>query len=180
MSLLALRAVFLKPAYAFLAVIASVTVFAFSVWLPNISLLVEVMGHAGISVSEKAALSISLLGAIGTNFSLLSAAYTIAIAILFGMNIATGLYLVRNRIAQAKRGAITPGVIGLISGVLGVGCAACGSVLISSALSLVGAAWILSYLPLAGGEFGILGVILLSVSLFAMAKKIESPAVCKS
>ncbi|HQU09423.1 MAG TPA: hypothetical protein PLV25_05630, partial [Opitutales bacterium] len=71
------------------------------------------------------------------------------------------------------------GFLGIASGVLGMGCAACGSFLLTSLLSLFGASWLLSYLPLAGGEFGILGVILLAVSLYMTAKKIQNPAVCK-
>ena len=67
----------------------------------------------------------------------------------------------------------------IVSGVLGMGCAACGSFLLTSIFSLFGASWLLSYLPLDGGEFGILGVILLAVSLYLTAKKIQNPAVCK-
>lgn len=48
-----------------------------------------------------------------------------------------------------------------------------------SILSLFGASWILSFLPLGGGEFGILGVILLTVSLYMTAKQIQNPAVCR-
>jgi hypothetical protein len=46
-------------------------------------------------------------------------------------------------------------------------------------LSLVGASGILAFLPLNGGEFGIIGVILLGVSLYMTAKKIQDPAICK-
>ncbi len=44
---------------------------------------------------------------------------------------------------------------------------------------IFGAAWILSFLPFAGGEFGTLGGILLVVSLYLTAKQIQNPAVCK-
>lgn len=176
----AIGTVFRRPTYLLLATGAAATVFAFAVWLPNLPLLVQVMGHAQIAVSDKLALPISLLGAIGTNFTPLSAVYTIAIAILFGMNIALGTYFVRHRISIARQSGVATGALGLMSGVLGVGCAACGSLLLTSLLSLIGATWILSYLPLAGGEFGILGVLLLLMSLCAMAKRVQDPAVCKS
>src|SRR3989344_2680777 len=77
----ALQKVFRKPTYILLALITSSAVFAFAVWLPNIPLIVKVMGHPGISLTQKLDLPISLLGSIVTNFPLLSASYPIAIAI---------------------------------------------------------------------------------------------------
>ena len=175
----ALQKVFRKPIYILLALVTSFAVFAFAVWLPNISLIVKVMGHPGISLTQKLDLPISLLGSIVTNFTLLSASYTIAIAILFGINVAIFVYFLRRRITDVEQSGIATGFFGITSGVIGMGCAACGSFLLTSLLSLVGASGILAFLPLGGGEFGILGVILLSVSIYLTAKKIQNPAVCK-
>lgn len=174
----ALHKVFQKPLYALLAFATSIIVFAFAVWLPNISLIISVMGHSGISLTEKFNLPISLLGSITTNFTPLSASYTIAIAILFGINLAMIVYYLRRKIAETKQDAIATGFLGIVSGALGVGCAACGSFLLASILSLFGSSWILSFLPLGGGEFGILGVILLAASLYMTAKQITSPLLC--
>lgn len=175
----ALKRVFQKPAYSFLALIAGASVFSFAVWLPNIPLILQVMGHPGISFSQKLDLPISLLGSIVTNFTLLSAFYTVAIAILLGMNLSMIIYFMRRRAAGLGQSGVTAGVFGIISGVAGMGCAACGSLLLTSILSLFGASGILAFLPLAGGEFGILGVILLAISLYLAAKQIQNPTVCK-
>lgn len=179
MILQALQKVFQRPLYILIALVTSATVFTFAVWLPNISLIVKVMGHPGIPFSQKLSLPISLLGSIVTNFTLLSASYTIAIAILFGINLAMIIYFLRRRIVDVEQSGIATGFFGIASGVIGMGCAACGSLLLTSILSLFGATWILSFLPLAGGEFGILGVILIATSLYMTAKKIQDPAVCK-
>lgn len=175
----ALQKVFRKPHYALLACATSAAVFMFAVWLPNIPLIVRVMGHPGIPLSQKLDLPISLLGSIATNFTLISASYTIAIAVLFGINLAMIVYFLRRKIAGVRQNGIAAGFLGIASGALGMGCAACGSFLLSSGLSLVGASGILSVLPFAGGEFGILGVILLGVSIRLTAKQIQNPAVCK-
>ena len=175
----ALQKVFRKPIYILLALVTSFAVFAFAVWLPNISLIVKVMGHPGISLTQKLDLPISLLGSIVTNFTLLSASYTIAIAILFGINVAMFVYFLRRRVDEVKQSGVATGLFGITSGVIGMGCAACGSLILTSILSLFGATWTLSFLPLAGGEFGILGVILLTISIYMTAKKIQNPAVCK-
>lgn len=175
----ALQKVFRKPLYLSLSLITSLLVFAFAVWLPNLPLIIKVMNHPGVPLSQKFDLPISLLGSIATNFSILSASYTIAIAILFGMNVAMVVYFLRRKISEVKQSGIATGFFGIGSGVIGMGCAACGSFLLTSLLSLFGASWLLSYLPLAGKEFGILGVILLISSIYMTAKRIQDPVVCK-
>jgi len=180
MTVSALHRVFKHPAYVFFALGISAIVFAFATWLPNVSLLVEVMGHPGASLIQKLELPIALLGSITTNFTVLSASYTILIAILFGVNLALLVYLVRNRAATIKQSGATSGVLGVLSGLLGVGCAACGSLILTSVLSLAGATGILAFLPLGGGEFGILGVVLLVWSLYTITKQIEKPLICSS
>ena len=62
---------------------------------------------------------------------------------------------------------------------LGVGCAACGSILLTTVLAWVGAGALIRLLPLQGEEFGIIGVILLAISIFLTAKQIDNPVVCK-
>ncbi len=175
----ALQKVFRKPLYALLALITGVVVFAFATWLPNIQLIATVISSPDVSFSQKLGIPISLLGSIATNFTVLSASYTIAIAILFGVNLAMVMYFLKRKISEVKQNGITTGFVGIASGVLGLGCAACGSFLLTSGLSLVGASGILVFLPLAGAEFGILGVILLSISIYLTAKQIQNPAVCK-
>lgn len=175
----ALQKVFRKPIYVLLALITSVAIFAFAVWLPNIPLIVKVMGHPGIPLTQKLNLPISLLGSIVTNFTPLSASYTIAIAVLFGLNLSMVTYFLWRKIKDVKQNGITTGLFGITSGVIGMGCAACGSFLLTSGLAFIGASGILTFLPLAGGEFGILGVILLALSLHLTAKQIQNPAVCK-
>ena len=175
----ALQKVFRKPMYIPLTLITSLAVFAFAVWLPNIPLIVKVMGHPGIPFTRKFDLPISLLGSIVTNFTPLSATYTIAIAVLFGINLAMIIYFLRRRIDNMKQSGIATGFFGIMSGVVGMGCAACGSFLLTSILSLFGASSILSFLPLAGGEFGIIGVVLLVLAIYMTAKQIVNPLVCK-
>ncbi len=176
----ALQKVFWKPLYTLLALVVSAVVFAFAVWLPNLPLIVMVTGHPGIPLSQKFDLPISLLGSIVTNFTVLSASYTIAIAILFGINLAMIVYFLRRKIVEVRQSGIATGFLGIASGALGMGCAACGSFLLTSGLSLVGASGILVFLPLAGAEFGILGVILISISIYLTAEQIQNPAICLS
>ena len=72
------------------------------------------------------------------------------------------------------------GIGGLVSGIFGIGCASCGTFILTSVLALVGAGGIVSFLPLGGEEFGILGVVLIGYATYWTAKKIEEPLVCKT
>lgn len=176
----ALRQVFRKPAYALLAFAVGATVFAFAVWLPNIPLIVQVMGHPGVPLIQKLELPVSLLRSIATNFTPFSASYTVAIAVLFGVDFAMIVYFLRRRVDDATHGGVAAGFFGIASGAIGMGCASCGSFLLTSTLSFFGAAGILAALPLQGGEFGIFGVILLGASLVVTARQIQNPAVCRT
>lgn len=178
MLILALQKVFRKPTYVLLALVASLIMFAFAVWLPNIRLLASVFSSSDISFLVKLNLPISLLGSIATNFTLLSVSYIIAIAVLLGINLAMVIYYLGRKIDGIQQGGITTGFLGITSGMLGVGCAACGSFILMNILTFIGASWVLSYLPLAGAEFGVLGVMLLVISLYLTAKQILDPAVC--
>ena len=64
------------------------------------------------------------------------------------------------------------------AGVLGVGCAACGSLLLGVVLPSLGAAGALAALPLNGEEFGILSVALLFASLLLISKNIAGSIAC--
>lgn len=174
----ALQKVFRKPAYVVLALCVSAPVFVLAVWLPNIRLVAGVVSSPDVPFVSKIQLSLSLLGSIGTNFTPLSATYTIAIALLFGAYVAMITYFLKRRIKEVGQSGVATGFLGIISGVLGVGCAACGSFLLTS-LTLVGAGGVLAFLPLGGSEFGIIGVILLAFAVYATAKQIENPLVCK-
>lgn len=175
----ALAKVFKKPVYAVMALLVALATFAMAVWMPNLGLIVEVFADTNATLLQKISLPVALLASIRTNFSALSALYTIAIPILFGVNVAMMLYFLKRRIVAAKQMAAGVGFLGMASGVLGIGCAACGSFILTSVLSSFGAAGALFLLPLHGGEFGILGVVLLGLSIALVGKQIQNPLVCK-
>ena len=171
--------VFAHTSYIALASSLAIAAFLFVVWLPNFGLIGEVLSTSSAPLAAKLKVVISLLGGISTNFSTLSASYTIAIAILFGIVVTMVVYLVRKRI-QLGGNTIVTGFSGTLSGILGIGCAACGSFLLMAILSSFGAAGALTLLPLKGGEFGVLSVILLAFSLVLISKKIVEPLICKT
>ncbi|MDP1625301.1 MAG: hypothetical protein Q8L64_06095 [bacterium] len=163
--------------YAITSIVIAITVFALATWLPNFRLLSLVLSDPLLSLGEKISLPVKLLASIGTNFTVLSATYTILIAIILGINASLALYLVRKRVRAL--GGLSIGLVGITTGVLGIGCAACGSILATTILGTIGGASILSILPLQGSEFGIFGVLLSLSSTYLLMKHINKPLVCK-
>jgi len=176
-----LKVVFMKPKYTALAILIAGMVFTLAILIPNLSLIGIIFLSSTASVFEKLSLIISLYGSIGTNFTVISASYTILIAVLFGMNIALLTYYIR-KVSGGVKGVRSTGAVsigGLVSGVFGIGCAACGTFILTSVLALFGATSLLAFLPFGGEEFGFLGVGLLLYSVYMLVKKIDAPFVCK-
>ncbi|MGH6886161.1 MAG: hypothetical protein ACREGK_08810 [Geminicoccales bacterium] len=170
--------VFAERSYVALAAVLAIVAFVLAVWFPNLGLIAEVFSASNASLATKLGIALSLLGGIGTNFSLLSAAYTVAIAVLFGVTTAMIVYLLKRRRVAAAGQNIAIGSGAMASGVLGIGCAACGSLVLAGVLPFAGAAAALAALPLNGAEFGILSVALLFLSLLLISRAIALPAGC--
>lgn len=169
--------VFKNKLYVFLAGAVMFIAFTFAVWLPNIGLLFSLTRDPMVSTTVKLTFPLRLLESISTNFTTLSATYTIVIALLTGINVALMAYYVRRQKLTPRSGIL--GVFGIGSGVFGMGCAACGSIILTSILGTVGGMGAIAALPLRGGEFGIVGVVLLLISTYTLSKSITKPAVCK-
>lgn len=180
MNLEVLVTVFKRPLYVLLATMIASCVFAFAVLLPNFELITTVFSSSTVTFYEKNLLLLSLLGSIETNFTALSASTVIAVAVLFGTQISLLVYYVRRVKTKAKiNGTGASGLGGLVSGLFGIGCAACGTFVLTSVLALFGATGLLVFLPFGGVEFGFLGIGLLSYSVYLLLKKIDDPLVCE-
>lgn len=177
MILTVLKTVFSEKKYTTIAFLVAVILFIISTWIPNLKLIFTIFTSSGVTLSEKSGLLVNLTGSIGTNFTLFSASYTALIAILFGINIAMLIFFMKKRNKFLQQSGVAS-LGGLVSGIFGIGCAACGSVVLTPLLTLVGVGGVLVYLPFGGREFGILGIVVLSFSIFLTAKKINKPSVC--
>lgn len=173
-----LRETFGSVRYVLLALCVSGISLAFTLWLPNLGLMYHVLTQADVPLWMRLRVPLAFLGSISTNFSPISAVSAVLISLLFGLDAALLTKYFSRRASGTGGSGLALGTGGMASGILGIGCAACGSVLATGALSLVGATGILVLLPLRGGEFGILGVLLLALSVFSVAKNIAQAPVC--
>lgn len=177
-----IRRVYGRPLY--LAVAATTATLTLSVLLlfPNRALVFEVMLLAETGVLSKLLFLINLHGVLFTNFTLLSATSTVIVAVLFGINVSLLWYYVARarRISRSDRTLTLTGVGGFISGLFGIGCAACGTIVLSGFLKLLGIAWLVAYLPLHGAEFGLVAIVLLGVTTYLLIRRINDPLLCSA
>lgn len=172
-----LKTVFSRPWYIGLALAVALTLLFLAIWLPNISFLKHITVSNTYSFSDKVAILWSSLGFIKTNSTPVTRTLIITVIILSGVNVSLLAFYLKNRIKLEK--AAGSGVLGTIAGLLGVGCTSCGSVLLSSIFGLSATAGFIGVLPLKGAEFGIVGILILTLSIYLIAKKIQTPFVCK-
>jgi len=98
------------------------------------------------------------------------------LALLFGLNAALIAHYMRRQVRLNR--AAGASALGVLVGLLGVGCAACGSVLLSSLIGVGATVGALGWLPLHGLEFTWLGILFVVGSMFSIAKKIVEPEAC--
>lgn len=173
------REAFAQPAYLALAAVIALTVFAAFLWIPNFRLIGAVFDTPNVTPNTKLALLGSLLTGITTNFDALAGFYTVAIPLLFGVDIAMIAYFLKQKRASLPHGEIAASLGGAASAVVAAGCAACGSFLLVTILSFLGASGALALLPLKGGELGLLSIALLILSIYLIARKIVAPIICE-
>jgi len=155
-------------------------VFTAIIWFQNLPLLYFLWIKSGTTLLSKISISLYMYLNIKTNFTIMAAVYVVLIALLSGIN--AGLMAVYVKKTKSFRSAPTQTsflqIGGLISAVFGIGCASCGSVILTSILLQFGAGGLLLALPLHGAEFRFLAVGLLSISVILLWRKINQPPVC--
>ena len=176
--LFSFRYVFSKPRYIVLSIAVFIIVLTLAIWLPNLNFLRHITISDTFSSSQKIGIIASVFGSFQTNFTPFSRAITILVSLLFAINFSFFVYFFLRAARFSKETGI--GTSGFIFGIIGIGCATCGSVILSSILGIGATAGFIGILPLKGQEFGILSIILLSISIYLLSKKIKDPLVCNA
>jgi len=172
-----IREVLRKSLYLAVAATVAFLIFSLAIWLRNLPFLKEVIVSPAFTIPDKMLLFVRFLGGIATNVAPFSATLIIIMSALFGMNISLMVYyFVKRRDIPKKESVGAAGAFA--SGLLGVGCASCGSFLLGSILASFGASGLITVLPLRGEEFSILAIVLLGLSIDWISKSIQSSRVC--
>ncbi|MFA6307283.1 MAG: hypothetical protein WCS88_01155 [Patescibacteria group bacterium] len=163
--------VFKKPSYVILFFIIALAFFLASFLIARYQLLAAFSGLIKIKMFW------FLLRDPQSTFTSSSLILVIILSFLSAINIVMMIFYVKRRISLEKNTGV--GLMGMILGFLGVGCASCGSLVLSSIFGLAATTSFIGILPFGGLEFGILGVFMLLFSTYLIAKKIQNPLLCK-
>jgi hypothetical protein len=147
---------------------------------PNLTLLISVLG-AEVAFATKLMVLLSLIAAMPAGFTPVTLAIATVFALLLSLNLTLLTYYIRRRRKGLGRtGRISAASLGgVVSGVLGIGCAACGSIVLSVIVTTFGGAGLLALLPYGGSELAFLGLGMLIVSSVILVSHINDPLVCR-
>ena len=166
-----------NPKYIILTVIIFLMIIVFFIYLPVYKFLWVVLTNDVYDYVEKIKVFYFTLGSFITNFSVTSRTIAIIIASFTAINISMLTFYFKKRINNDR--ANGAGIIGTVLGVLGVGCASCGSVILTSIFGISTSSALVGFLPLNGVEFGLIGLIFILISIYLLAKKINNPNICE-
>lgn len=155
------------PAYAVLAVafsLLALTAFTFS---QNLTLLGFVL-TGPLPLDARAHILLELYPFVGTSYGTATGLVLLLVSGLTGVDLAMVTYHVREH--GLTRGGSGGSAVAVFLGLLGAGCAACGSAILVGVFSLVGATGLLTLLPLEGLEFSLLAALVLILSLYWLAE----------
>jgi hypothetical protein len=95
---------------------------------------------------------------------------------LAGLQFSLMIYYLRRTTELQKSMGVS--ALGVAASMLGVGCASCGSVVLTSFIGLGSTVIVLRALPFNGQEFGFIGIAILLYSINFTVNKINKPLVC--
>ncbi len=163
-----LRLVLTIPRYAVGALVAAVATMTLFVLTQNLAFAEFALTGQGLSVADRLTLLGELYPFVGTIYGPTFSVALTVLAVLVGANLALTAYHVREH--GLSGGESAGGVFGVALATLGSGCAACGAALLSGVLSLVGAAGLVTALPLEGLEVAIVAGLVLLLSTHWIAQ----------
>lgn len=173
-----LREVYAQPRAWLITLAVTAAMLALTVALMNYSLLKFISASGVFDTEAKIRIFMASLGSFRTRISTPEQILTLATAFLVGVNVSVLVHYLKRRIPLQK--AMGMSTLGILGSFLGIGCASCGSVLLISLLGLTTAGGFVRLLPLRGMEFGIANILILLSSLLVVARKLESPIICKT
>ncbi len=168
--------IFKKKKNVFLSFLISSVFLLFIILVQNLVNLNNIFSSPLLNFSDKLnSFFVSFLSFF-TNYNLLGQISIIVMALLMGINIV----LVKEywkRQYNLKRHTATSS-IGLLIGLLGVGCASCGGVLLTLIFGTGATTFLATKFPLGGLEISFISILIILASNYFVLKKLSEPNVC--
>jgi len=166
-----------QPRYLALSMFVMLVMMIMFAWLPNWGILSKTILSNKVSWSIKLNLAIGLAGSLFTNIDTFNLVLLTIGGWLTGVQTSLMVAQIGEKMKMGKVAGL--GIVGMIGSLLGVGCSACGSIILTSVFGVSGAAVIFGYLPFKGVELGIVGIGILLLSIGITAKKLSEVGECQ-
>lgn len=150
---------------------------AILIYLSTYQFLIFVVTTNIFNIWQKISIFYSSLGVFTINFTATSRIMALLVSVFTAINISMLVFYLRRRIKRQRDWGV--GFVGIIFGIVGVGCISCGSVLLSTFIGFSSSIILLKFLPLKGVEFSLIGIFLILLSIYLLSKKIINPEVCR-
>ena len=161
------RLVLSLPAYGALAVVTAIAALSTFVLTQNPGFVSAVVLFGSADAVTRLQALLGLYPLFGSAYSIPVAAVLLLVSVLVGVNLAMVAYHIREHDLGAREGAGS--AAGVLLGIVGAGCAACGSAVLAGVLTLVGAGGLLTLLPFHGLEFALLALVAVLLSTYWLA-----------
>lgn len=160
-----------------IVIIFTVLFFLLVLYVQNAKEAFELFALTSLSLSKRVSLFITIFFDIRSTFTTGALILAMLGSLLGGINIALAYTYMKIRGEVILKSGLYSG-LGLIMAFFGIGCAACGTALLSVILGFFGFSATLNVLPYHGAEIGYIGLIFLSIATYTLAKKVTAPLVC--
>src|SRR3989344_454206 len=165
------------PRAFFVTLMTTLSFLFFLLLIPNYSLLASAFVSPLFTPMEKIGILFGIFETMPTFFTPLGQVITIATALLIGTITNLLAFSMRNRVLRRRMAGNS--AIGIISSMIGIGCASCGSIILSSLIGLSATVGFLSFLPLGGDFFGVIGLLILLFTRARILLKRSAAATCR-
>ena len=161
-----------RPPYLFLAILVSIFSLGILLWSLNIDLLGYIFFEAPLNIIEKIDFIFDVYGSILTNYESFQAIVMVLFSLLFGINIAVLVYVMRGGQKEAIKSKSSVG--GLSLAVIGGGCIACGTSIITPLLATLGATSSIAFTNAIGLYLNLIGIVFIVFSLISLGQRVAT------
>lgn len=137
----------------------------------------EMLSLDTLSLYKRLSLAFSVFFDITSTFTAGTLILATLGSLLGGINLSLAYTYIKIRGDMILKSGLYSGM-GLLLAFLGIGCAACGTAFLSVLLGFFGFSAMLNLLPYQGQEIGYVGLIILCIATYTLAKKVTAPNVC--
>lgn len=170
---MSLLAIFKNVRYLSLALATATLAFFLIAVFSQARLLAGIVPDGTIALSEKAYIIFSIPYGLFLDMTP-NSLLTVVIAVLFGVSTAGIVYYFRLYKATAVSAVSAFSAGGVASGIIALGCASCGSLIVGFLASFFSASSLLIFIPYQSIVFGALATVMLCLSLYILNKKLAS------